>query len=577
MEEVAKRPTATEIDDYAEYKRLRKMGRDGKRGKGRSVQEITANPTDSLLTATVKAAPPISPSHSGLLATVKTGLQTDAAPNASRKGMFKRLHFDEEAHVYFPAAQEEVVSPKTLAEGDPLNTAFGKSNTLTVPAQPNRTNIHGKVDAFSDESRGAGPSEHISPVGSNGSSAHTAASTVPGINIREVAPWIDYDVGLTIPSPPSDDTIVRHDQPINTQSSGMVFSNRLEPDKMDTKSIKGLITQASFQNQQSARNIPSSLGERETVGPHGRRKSGDFKGLGSTLSPMGKKDHRKSIFRARHPMGKLFDGADEEGFGYDGQAATRTTSLNVEPTTQKLIQQELMASWSEPSRLYNRALSPDIPFSMARRDAICPTNADEFASIIATSVEPEAVLDIDQPILVVVQQEDSIIEAPVPCRPNPVAPPAPQPAPINVARPEDPFVEAPAHRRPQALPKAITVRNLISKSRTATPTGSVVTVPIAMKNLISQSRTATPLGSPVSTPTVELHSITDITTTDVVENSVAEARLRGMLDQIKALDVKVMFRDPFGSSVVGDDGSPVVRSREGSDSDVAPDEIDGYP
>jgi hypothetical protein len=48
-----------------------------------------------------------------------------------------------------------------------------------------------------------------------------------------------------------------------------------------------------------------------------------------------------------------------------------------------------------------------------------------------------------------------------------------------------------------------------------------------------------------------------------------------MLDQIKALDVKVMFRDPFGSPVVGMDGRTIVRSREGSV--VAPDVVVGSP
>jgi hypothetical protein len=178
MEEVTKRPTATEVDEYAEYKRLRKISRDGKRGIGLSTPEGKLDHP----TPVVKAAPSILP-VSGSPPAVKT-LQADVGPRAPRKGIFKHLHFDEEAHVHFPMA-DEVVSPKTIsADADPLNLATMKSNTLHVPAHPIRTNTQGKADASSSESRG-----RASPVGSNSSSAHTAASTVPAINIREVAPW----------------------------------------------------------------------------------------------------------------------------------------------------------------------------------------------------------------------------------------------------------------------------------------------------------------------------------------------------------------------------------------------------
>jgi hypothetical protein len=178
MKEVTRRPTATEVDDYAEYKRLRKISRDGKRGIGPSAPESKLDHP----TPVVKAAPPIIPVP-GPLPAVKT-LQTDVPPRAPRKGIFKHLHFDEEALVHFPMA-DEVVSPKTISEeADPLNLATIKRNTLHVPAQPIRTNTQGKADASSSESRG-----RASPVGSNASSAHTAASTVPATNIREVAPW----------------------------------------------------------------------------------------------------------------------------------------------------------------------------------------------------------------------------------------------------------------------------------------------------------------------------------------------------------------------------------------------------
>jgi hypothetical protein len=518
MEEVIKRPTATEVDDYAEYKRLRKLSRDGKRGKGPSIEGISPNLMDA---SAAIVASQVTPSHPGPLAAVRTGLQTDTQTSAPRKGMFKRLHFDDEAHV-FHAAQEDVVSPKTIAEADPMNATIGKSNTLAVPLQLNRTNTHGKTDASSSESRS--PTGRKSPAGSSVSSAHTAASTAPGINIREVAPWIDYDCGLTVPSPPppDDDTVVRHERPIITQSSGT-----LEPD------TKSLYSPGTFYSQQGARESPNLMGEKER---HGRRQSGDFKGLGATLNPAVRKEPRKSIFKSRNPMGKLFDGADDANdfLGFDGPTA-RTTSLTVEPTTPQATQAQRVATWAG----YDGAFSPDTPtlFSLARRSAINPTAVEEIASLFA---EPEAEPHIDPPILVVVQQEDPFIEAPVPALPNP------EETCSIFEEPEDTPVV------PQPRPKA-------SRPRA-----------INMCNLISQSRIATPLGSPVSTPTLELPATT-------TEDSVAEARLRGMLGQIQALDLKTVFRDPFGSLVVGEDGSPVVKGRQGSDGGVAPEDVVGCP
>ncbi|KAI4647591.1 uncharacterized protein J4E78_008906 [Alternaria triticimaculans] len=254
MAVVTKRPTATEVDDYAEYKRLRKVNRDGKR-KSHSTLPVGANKSD--FSTPLKTAPPVTP-H-----VVPKPLPTEPPPFEPRKGIFKHLHFDEEAHVHV-LDKEDVISPKSVPEADPLTSTatMSKSNTLLVPAKPSRTNTHSKADV---STTGGEPRRHASPAGSNASSAHTHASatTFPGINIREVAPWIDYDADLSLPSPPEDSTIV-HQRPIITQS-------------IATDSIKTSIS-------------------RDTFG-------------------VGKKDggKRKSILvRNRNPVGRLFDGVVEE-------------------------------------------------------------------------------------------------------------------------------------------------------------------------------------------------------------------------------------------------------------------------
>jgi hypothetical protein len=367
-----------------------------------------------------------------------------------------------------------------------------------------------------------------------------------------------------------------------------------EKDKdTDTKSIKAARSQNSFYSQGHGPESFSPVNE-YVGGRHGRRKSVGLKGLGVTSSPGDKRETRKSIFvKGRHSTGKL-DGADEDGFWLDGQTAARTTSLNAEPTTPKTVQVERLAyALRHYGAVPWEPYSSDVPYSMARRDAIYPANADEVASIFATVSEP--VPGIDPPVLVVVQQEDPFIEAPAPLRPpQPKALPNPEevasiftaastttlaePSDSSVSalfpKTSDPFVPVPASIVP--VPSN-PITSPPAPSRPPKPKAR----PMAMRNFITASRTATPLGSPVSTPfpiiTSPILERPAIATArpDNADNSLAEAKLRGMLEQIKALDVKVPFRDPFGSPVVGGDGCPIVRSREGSA--VAPDVVVGSP
>ncbi|KAH6872240.1 hypothetical protein BKA58DRAFT_314118 [Alternaria rosae] len=290
MAVVTKRPTSTEVDDYAEYKRLRKINREGKR-KSPSTLPVGAKvdfPTP------LKTAPPVTP-H-----VIPKPLPTEATSNEPRKGIFKHLHFDEEAHVHV-LDKEEVISPKSVPEADPLNTVtMSKSNTLLVPAKPSRTNTHSKADI----STPGEPRRHPSPAGSNASSAHTHAcvNTFPGINIREVAPWIDYDADLSLPSPPEDSPII-HQRPIITQSIAI-------------DSIKTSTSRDTFGTPvETDTSSPVGSGSIDG-GMHGRRQDGDF---GDHLSPHGHgvgrkdRDKRKSILvRNRNPMGKLFDGVTDD-------------------------------------------------------------------------------------------------------------------------------------------------------------------------------------------------------------------------------------------------------------------------
>jgi hypothetical protein len=247
--------------------------------------------------------------------------------------MFKRLHFDEEAQVHL-MPNEDVVSPKTTSETE-LFPIVGKSSTLAVPAKPNRPNS--KVDASPDEPLGS------SPALSNASSAHTATSTNPGINIREVAPWIDYDAGLTIPSPSEDSP----DRP-------MAQSLKTRDTKQATKSLKATTPNSTFYG------CGSPLGDDLR---HARRKSGDFKGI-ANLNPS-KKDTRKSIFvKTRNPMAKLFDGAEDDDDDDDFSASNGQFSPEPQSNTSRLLFS------TQPS---HTVFGPKSRFPVAPRDGISPT------------------------------------------------------------------------------------------------------------------------------------------------------------------------------------------------------------
>ncbi|KAI4623296.1 hypothetical protein J4E83_004689 [Alternaria metachromatica] len=360
MAVVTKRPTATEVDDYAEYKRLRKVNRDGKR-KSHSTLPVGANKGD--FSTPLKTAPPVTP-H-----VVPKPLPTEAPPNEPRRGIFKHLHFDEEAHVHV-LDKEDVISPKSVPEADPLTTTatMSKSNTLLVPAKPNRTNTHSKADV---STTGGEPRRHASPAGSNASSAHTHASatTFPGINIREVAPWIDYDADLSLPSPPEDSTIV-HQRPIITQS-------------IATDSIKTSISRDTFGTPVEG-DMSSPVGGGNgngngsiDGGRHGRRGDVEF---GDSLSPhghghghglglgVGKKDggKRKSILvRNRNPVGRLFDGVveDDEMDGKPGKwnTPTLTTPMFHDFADVTSLEDPFIAN--PPPRISRRPRRPYAPTS----------------------------------------------------------------------------------------------------------------------------------------------------------------------------------------------------------------------
>ncbi|KAG9191491.1 hypothetical protein G6011_10225 [Alternaria panax] len=300
MEVVTKRPTATEVDDYAEYKRLRKSNRDAKR------KETSALPIKPDFLTPLKTAPQVMPTLH--MPPKLPQIVEGAVLNTRHKGLFKHLQLDEEACVHM-LDREEVISPKSVPGTDPLTitAAAGKSKTLAVPAAPIRANTHhhghGKPDISSTDEQ----SGRASLDGSNTSSAHTSTSAFPSNNIREVTPWIDYDVSLTLLFPTEEETIV-HQRPIITQS---IVANE-SINTIDTKSSVKMepLRNNSRPDRQGESPSPFSKGSDADDDRHGTQKDGDFKhGLGARSTLEKDSYKRKSILiKGRYPMAKLFDG-----------------------------------------------------------------------------------------------------------------------------------------------------------------------------------------------------------------------------------------------------------------------------
>lgn len=437
MDVVINRPTATEIDDYAEYKRLRKLSRDGRENEAKAAYDNQDHYPTS------KAVRPIMPPPSPHA--VQKPLAFDLAPSALRKDMVKRLHFDEEAHVRV-LGDDEALSPKTAPVADPLDfTVVDKNSTLAIPSRSNRGNTHAKADLTSNS-----PNGRSSPAGSNASSAHTTktthttASTLPKVNVREVAPWIDFDADLTIPEP-SEEPLIIHQRPIiaqtNTTPTGSLKAHNTDSPKLQSR---------EHLHSPIKSTLSSILTERHSDNRQEKRHEGDFKGmLGEVLSPrhVSKKEKKKSEApRKKNLMTRLFDGIlDDDDSELDGSSMeTRTSFSKTDPGIRRHRSVDLSTTWEQISQPFSRVsfkpFSADSHLRLPRSDAI------GFAKGTAHLLSSDTTSN----------NTNTSVSTNVPN--------------------EEPFIENPTTQRQTAMP--ISMKILISQSRSATTVSSAICTPI---------------------------------------------------------------------------------------------------
>jgi hypothetical protein len=279
--EVEKRPTATEIDDYAEYKRLRKFQREGKR---KSPHETSRVIPPEFLHATSEQPPLVSPQPAGIART--TSIPSDEGMAFSSRSMFKRLRYDLPERA--PYIQPDVISPGTVTDRPQFFISPVKSSAPPISAMTKRLS-HIQLDA-DPVSNAQNPRLDAQATSQSPSNSAQTGKGKAAASIRDIIPWIEYEPALTVPS----ETSLKRDE--DTSQTSKEVSGGTDSKKSHNSS-----------NKDKHDTPPLALARN-------RRKSGNLRGMTGFLSTGAKRgDGKKAPPRSANPMAKLFDGAASEG------------------------------------------------------------------------------------------------------------------------------------------------------------------------------------------------------------------------------------------------------------------------
>jgi hypothetical protein len=263
---VAKSPSAFELDDYSEYKRLRKVRRD-LRNKG------VAGSTDAnkITHVPVKVAPVISlpaPILSGRVSSAR------ASPDPSRSTTYTFAPGKE-----LSGTSEYVLGgTSTIATEGDAHVAPWNLTDLSIPAA---------ISSFvRTETSHSDPYRFHTP--SDSKDAGSITSTLQSRrSITEVAPWINYDLPhLTLPT--TDDLAL---------SKRSTTRSHFAPDQADSPTIDP--------RKESNKNG----GHRYTVL---LRPTSSIQDLDPGIDLRRKESSKSTLMRSRNPVAKLFDGAEDE-------------------------------------------------------------------------------------------------------------------------------------------------------------------------------------------------------------------------------------------------------------------------
>ena len=349
FENVLKHPTAHELDDYAEYKRLRRLYREDRHhGHG-----TTVAPSDVPIHG--KIAPTIAPAN-----TVMSQLHLHLlrpSPSPSRKTTFKE-----------PGAS--VRTAHSLTEPSPSSSSRSKVPSTDTGEIPSGDLPQGSL-VISTSATTRSHARSFTPESSRSGSklpVSVDTSPVPGkepgqigpVDITEVVPWIGYDPEA-----------IASAAGINVRPNRQVAISALSEEKLQRETTR---------KKGGRHSITSS----PTIQPT----EGNYQGTEDQATERALRSKRKSkkpmlvpFSRSRNPLAKIFDGTrdgtvededeDEDYFTFKNK---RSASVSVRPSlpmAQRLVRSSSSGETHRPlSPIPIRPNGPTSPLITSRRDAI---------------------------------------------------------------------------------------------------------------------------------------------------------------------------------------------------------------
>ena len=300
MEQVTCRPTNMEVDDYTEYKRLRKIYRDGKDHGPEPIpvpQQI------------LKAAPAIPSLQLPASPTIVPQSLLCVSTSASRHTTFREPTFDAPSAAADRPSASDVVSPTTVPDSQNSFFAPKKVGTLAIPTLKDKSQPGTAKSSSGRISRDK--QVRVQSLGSI-SRASTKSGKSDHSELKEIIPWIDLEAEL--PTPPA------FERPLVSEQKTSQPRERLEAKAAEMNPVKIVRRLARDSRQPSDLSLQSqNVRARDTASSALNLRLYSTK---PTLPILGEKkgketekdrDKKKPGFSKK---ARFFDGA---GYGADGK------------------------------------------------------------------------------------------------------------------------------------------------------------------------------------------------------------------------------------------------------------------
>ncbi|KAF2740588.1 hypothetical protein EJ04DRAFT_558586 [Polyplosphaeria fusca] len=338
--EVFRHPLAAQLDDYAEYKRLRRAFRDQKMTI--ECPRIDIGSLHTPIPSLAKSASPV-PSKDYL-----QGAQP--SPALSRRTTFK-VSTTKTVSMFLPLSRSPE-PPRSLASSSETSATRDESASRTKQTQLLPWQSRAEHSESHVKQSNSSPDDTVGKMPSHGSSQRShPTQDAPFLDIKEVAPWVDLE---------KDDAHGHESNPTGRPAQG--------PSRRATSA------------DTSAPNPSHNIGD-------------DKKGRVKPIFTFRAKPSHGIMPRSRNPLAKLFDGVKEDEslqmedyFSYKGSNEAvfqRAKSLSQRPPRPLSSRRKRASSTSEAACMQSpvpfRPISPASPLIGDRRHAVCVAGSDSSA------------------------------------------------------------------------------------------------------------------------------------------------------------------------------------------------------